>query len=125
MEDGLLTAKLESQEKRKEQEKGEFIKYPKEAEAKGKRGGSWTCDAFGATKKNRVVGGLLRTRKTGPKKGKEDGAKKGDGTPSSLATKEPDDQRERALKGQEDRADLDVVLMKDLRLSRRSKMIKD
>ncbi|KAH0692951.1 hypothetical protein KY285_020048 [Solanum tuberosum] len=58
-------------------------------------------------------------------KGKEDGAKKGDGTPSSLATKEPDDQRERALKGQEDRADLDVVLMKDLRLSRRSKMIKD
>ncbi|KAG5608248.1 hypothetical protein H5410_019529 [Solanum commersonii] len=60
-----------------------------------------------------------------PAKNKEDGAKKGDGTTSALATKELDDQRERALKGQEDRADPDAVLVKDSRLSRRSKTIKD
>ncbi|WMV22811.1 hypothetical protein MTR67_016196 [Solanum verrucosum] len=48
-----------------------------------------------------------------PAKNKEDEAKKGDGTTSALATKEPDDQRERALKGQEDRVDLDAVLVKD------------
>ncbi|KAL3338544.1 hypothetical protein AABB24_027596 [Solanum stoloniferum] len=58
-------------------------------------------------------------------KGKEDGAKKGDGTTSALATKEPEDKRERALKGQEDGADPDAVLVKDLRLSSRSKTIKD
>ncbi|KAH0759698.1 hypothetical protein KY290_023191 [Solanum tuberosum] len=56
-----------------------------------------------------------------PAKNKEDGAKKGDGTTSALATKEPEDKRERALKGQEDGADPDVVLVKDLR----SKTMKD
>ncbi|KAH0681737.1 hypothetical protein KY289_019489 [Solanum tuberosum] len=56
---------------------------------------------------------------------KEDEAKKGDSTTSALATREPDDQRERALKGKEDGADPDAVLVKDSRLSRRSKTIKD
>ncbi|KAK4720470.1 hypothetical protein R3W88_010703 [Solanum pinnatisectum] len=49
-------------------------------------------------------------------KGKEDRAKEGDGTTSALATKEPEDKHERALKGQEDGADPDAVLVKDLRL---------
>ncbi|KAH0692129.1 hypothetical protein KY285_019226 [Solanum tuberosum] len=56
---------------------------------------------------------------------KEDEAKKGDSTTSALATKEPDDQRERALKGKADGADPDAVLVKDLKLSSRSKTIKD
>ncbi|KAK4720471.1 hypothetical protein R3W88_010704 [Solanum pinnatisectum] len=56
-----------------------------------------------------------------PAKNKEDEAKKGDGTTSALAMKEPEDKRERALKGQEHGADPDVVLVKDLR----SKTMKD
>ncbi|KAK6790669.1 hypothetical protein RDI58_009750 [Solanum bulbocastanum] len=56
-----------------------------------------------------------------PAKNKEDGAKKGDGTTSALATKEPEDKRERVLKGQEHGADPDAVLVKDLR----SKTMKD
>ncbi|XP_015057417.1 HMG-Y-related protein A-like [Solanum pennellii] len=58
-------------------------------------------------------------------KKKEDGAKKGDGTTSALSTKEPDDQHERDLKGQEDGVDPSAVLLKDLRLSRSRKTIKD
>ncbi|XP_006360458.1 HMG-Y-related protein A-like [Solanum tuberosum] len=56
-----------------------------------------------------------------PAKNKEDGGKKGDGTTSALATKEPEDKREGALKGQEDVDDPDAVLLKDLRC----KMMKD
>ena len=58
-------------------------------------------------------------------KNKEDGAKKGDGTTLALATKEPDDQRGSDLKGQEDGVDPDAVLLKDLRMSRSRKTIKD
>ncbi|KAG5620681.1 hypothetical protein H5410_005899 [Solanum commersonii] len=55
----------------------------------------------------------------------EDGAEIDYTTTSALATKEPKDHRERALKDQEDGDDLDTILLKDLRLSRRSKTIKD
>ena len=58
-------------------------------------------------------------------KNKEDGAKKGDGTTLALETKEPDDQRGSDLKGQEDGVDPDAVLLKDLRMSRSRKTIKD
>ena len=71
---------------------------------------------------------LEKPKKQGPgrpAKNKDDGAEKGDGTTSALSSKEPDDQPERDLKGQEDGADPDVVLLKDLRLLRRRKTIKD
>nr|XP_025884121.1 uncharacterized protein LOC112940338 [Solanum lycopersicum] len=58
-------------------------------------------------------------------KKKEGGAKKGDGTTSAFSTKETDDQHERDLKVQEDGVDPSDVLLKDLRLSRSRKTIKD
>ena len=59
-----------------------------------------------------------------PPKNKEVGAQKGDDTTSALATKEPYVKRERA-QGEEHGADLDDVLVKDIRLSRRSKTTKE